>query len=143
MSQDRRERQKQKQEAQQPKPFFTWRRLGIGALLLAAFGAAWSMGRHRRSSRYDALAQCMTGKGTIMYGLSWCEHCKEQEDLFGSSFDQIRYIECGISGTRDETPECKAAGVKRFPTWQFPNGERHEGGLSLQDLASKTGCSLP
>ena len=38
---------------------------------------------------------------------------------------------------------CAQAGVKHFPTWQFPDGERREGALSLQTLSQKSGCPLP
>jgi hypothetical protein len=63
--------------------------------------------------------------------------------MFESSFQYVPYVECGVSGSREEAPLCKDAGIKHFPTWQFADGERREGTLSLQVLGSKTGCSLP
>ena len=40
-------------------------------------------------------------------------------------------------------PECKVAGVKLFPSWQFGTDPPKEGVLSLEALSDKTGCSLP
>ena len=59
-----------------------------------------------------------------MYGAYWCPHCAEQKEMFGTSFQYVPYVECGIKGSRDEAPVCAQAGVKHFPTWQFPDGER-------------------
>ena len=59
-------------------------------------------------------------------------------------FATFRIQECAIKGSPHElTPECKAVGVKLFPSWQFGNNPPKEGVLSLQELGDKTGCSLP
>jgi hypothetical protein len=65
----------------------------------------------------------------------------DQKAMFESSF-KMPYVECGVLAL-DEAPQCKDVGIKNFPTWQFADGERQEGTLSLQTLAAKTGCSLP
>ena len=120
------------------------RKLIIGILVVTAFGAAYYLGLRKRTNRLDAFAQCVGRSGTKMYGLYWCTHCAEQKELFGSSFQYVPYVECGIKGqAHGETAECTAAGVKQFPTWEFPNKERHEGLEPLDILAEKTGCSLP
>jgi len=89
----------------------------------------------------DHFAQCLTDKGTVMYGLYWCPHCEEQKKAFGASFRKVNYVECGTSDHKEE-PRCVQDHVTNFPTWQFANGERHEGELSFEDLSAKTGCSL-
>ncbi len=116
--------------------------LVIGLLIFAAFGAWAFWLRHSRSSRYDAFAQCLTAKQVKMYGLYWCTHCAEQERMFGSSFQYVTYIECGVKGSRQEAPECVQAQVKNFPTWEF-SGTRHEGVLPLRDISERSGCGLP
>jgi hypothetical protein len=114
----------------------------IGFLIFAGF-AGWAFWlRRTRASRYDAFAQCLAAKQVKMYGLYWCSHCAEQEQMFGSSFKYVPYTECGIKGSRQEAPECIQANVKNFPTWEF-SGMRHEGVLPLTALAERTGCSLP
>lgn len=113
-------------------------------LVIAAFAAVYYLGLRKRSSRLDTFAQCIGHSGSRMYGLYWCTHCAEQKEMFGDSFQYIPYTECGIKGqAHGETPECTAAGVKQFPTWEFPDRERHEGVLPLDVLAQKTGCALP
>jgi hypothetical protein len=111
-------------------------------LIVAAFAAAYLLGRRHRTHSLDAFGQCLAGKQVKMYGLYWCTHCAEQKEIFGASFEHVPYVECGIKGSQAEAPVCVQAGVTHFPMWQF-NGERHEGVLSLQALSEKSGCSLP
>jgi hypothetical protein len=47
-----------------------------------------------------------------MYGTTWCSHCNAQKELFGSSFENIEFVDCDAS-----KPACVAAGVQGFPTW--------------------------
>lgn len=142
MSEERRKRQQERQTGPAPKKSVA-RKLLAGIAIVAAFGAAYYLGQRKKTSRLDAFAQCIAGKGSKMYGLYWCTHCAEQEAMFGSSFQYIPYVECGIKGAHQEDPKCLEAGVKNFPTWQFGDGERLEGPQSLQFLSEKTGCSLP
>jgi hypothetical protein len=93
---------------------------------------------------YDSFAQCLATKHAKMYGLFWCPHCKDQKAEFGSSFQYVPYVECVTKEHPHElTPECKAAGVTLFPSWQFGADPPKEGVLSLQQLSEKSGCSLP
>jgi hypothetical protein len=112
-------------------------------LILAALAAVAYLGLRKRGHRLDTFAQCLAAKQVKMYGAYWCPHCAEQKEMFRSSFKDVPYVECGVPGSRDEAPACKDAGIKHFPTWQFADGERQEGTLSLQLLGSKTGCGLP
>jgi hypothetical protein len=120
-----------------------WRDAILGIVIVAVVAAAYFMARHRRASHLASFAQCLSAKQVKMYGAYWCPHCADQKELFGSSFEYVPYFECGIKGSRDESPACLQAGVKRFPTWQFPDGERKEGVMQLKPLSEKTGCSLP
>jgi len=120
-----------------------WRDVLLGVLIVAAVATAYFVGRHRRVSHLNAFAQCLSAKQAKMYGAFWCPHCAEQKQVFGASFQYVTYVECGIQGSRTEAPECLQDGVKRFPTWQFSDGERHEGSMQLRALSDKTGCSLP
>jgi hypothetical protein len=139
MSEERRKRQ-QKREGSGGKSSraVIW---GVIVILLASAGyALW----YRNNHRYDEFAKCIASKQARMYGLYWCPHCADQKEMFGASFRYIPYQECAIKGSPHElTPECKAAGVKLFPSWQFGNNPPKEGVLSLDALRDKTGCSLP
>jgi len=92
--------------------------------------------------KLDKFAQCLADKKVTMYGAVWCEHCKDQKDLFGDSFKHVTYVECTVNGTRKITDECKSLGIKRTPTWIFSDGDRLEGLIPLDQLAKKSGCSL-
>lgn len=85
---------------------------------------------------YDLLAQCLTDNGVVMYGTEWCPHCKDQKDIFGSSFQYINYVDCDEDG-----PICQAAKVGGYPTWVI-NGNNYPGGQSLDKLAGLAGCDL-
>jgi hypothetical protein len=112
---------------------------GILALFALAYFAGWQYKNHK----YDKFAQCLAAKHAKMYGLYWCPHCQEQKGEFGESFHYVPYVECAIKGSSEMAPECKVAGVKLFPSWQFAGEAPKEGVLSLEALSDKTGCSLP
>ena len=115
----------------------------LGAVIVMAVITAYFIGRHRRVSNLNAFAQCLSAKQIKMYGAYWCPHCADQKELFGSSFEYVAYVECGIKGSRAESPDCMQAGIKHFPMWQFSDGERKDGMMQLKALSEKSGCSLP
>jgi len=88
----------------------------------------------------DALAKCMTEKGTLMYGTFWCPKCAEQKKMFGSSFQFIDYVECDARGENEQSQLCIEKQVEKYPDWQFPDGSRTIGILSFEELAAKSGC---
>jgi hypothetical protein len=133
---------KNRGEKSQPKSFPA-RKIVTALLIVAAFAAVIYLGMRKRGSRLDAFAKCVAAKQAKMYGAYWCPHCADQKEMFEASFQYVPYVECGVSGSRDEAQVCKDAGIKHFPTWQFADGERQEGTLPLQSLGTKTGCSLP
>ena len=112
---------------------------GIVVLLAAAYFAGW----YHKNHKYDAFAQCLSTKQVKMYGLYWCPHCLEQKAMFGQAFHYVPYVECAIKGSSELAPECKVAGAKLFPSWQFGMDPPKEGILSMEALSDKTGCSLP
>jgi hypothetical protein len=147
MSQQRRKRKAQAQQRSAP-PASALRSRRLRTILVASaivvvFAGIYFFAARRGDTRLDAFAQCLSGKQVKMYGLYWCEHCAQQKEMFGASFQYVNYVECGIKGSRAEEPVCKTAGVKNFPTWEFPDGSRKEGAQALQILSEKTACKLP
>ena len=132
-----------KQEGKAPSKSSSASKIIIAVLIVAAFAAVIYLALRKRGTRLDAFAKCIASKQAKMYGAYWCPHCADQKEMFGSSFQYVPYVECGVPGSRDEGPVCKDAGIKHFPTWQFADGERQEGTLPLQSLGTKTGCGLP
>jgi len=140
MSEERRKRQEERDAGAtdgKSKKMFTY------ASVVILLAAAFLGGRYYRNHKYDSFAKCLATKQAKMYGLYWCPHCIEQKEMFGDAFHNVPYVECAVKGSNDEAPECKAAGVKLFPAWQFGTEAPREGVLSLDALSDKTGCSLP
>ena len=140
MSQERRKRQEQlkaENSEGKRKRMLTY----VGILIL--FAAAYLAGRYYKDHKYDSFAKCIASRQAKMYGLYWCPHCADQKAMFGSAFKYVPYVECAIRGSKELAPECKTAGVKLFPSWQFGMDPPKEGVLSLDALSEKTGCSLP
>ena len=119
----------------------TFRIAAVLALITCFSG--WFPASSEAANKLDVFAKCLTAKKTKMYGLFWCPHCADQKEIFGSAFQYVNYVECGVPGTRGETEECKAAGVKHFPTWEFADKTRKEAVLQLDQLSKQTGCPVP
>src|SRR5579863_5439874 len=141
MSEERRKRQLERVGATETNPKSRNRLIWVGIAVVAilAYVGFWYYSNHR----YDEFAKCLSTKQVKMYGLYWCPHCLEQKEKFGKAFQYVTYVECAIKGSRELTPECKAAGVKLFPSWQFGTNPPVEGIFPMQELSDKTGCSLP
>jgi len=141
MSEERRKKQLEREGATPSDPkkkkMFTY---GMVLVLLAI---AFIAGRYYRNHKYDSFAKCLATKQAKMYGLYWCPHCIEQKEMFGDAFHYVPYVECAIKGSSELATECKIAGVKLFPSWQFGSEPPKEGVLSLDALSDKTGCALP
>ncbi len=120
-------------------PFIRAGVLAVICLSAVSFGAA------DKPAKLDGFAHCLAEKKATMYGAFWCDHCREQKELFGDSAQYLPYVECVERGTRRVTEQCRALGIRRTPTWIFEqSGERVDGKvLSLQELSQKTGCKLP
>jgi len=139
MSEERRRNQEQRHAPSEGKT----KQVVIYGGVLILFAAAYLAGRYYKNHKYDSFAKCLASKQAKMYGLYWCPHCADQKAMFGSAFKYVPYVECAIRGSKDLAPECKIAGVKLFPSWQFGTEPPKEGVLSLDVLSEKTGCSLP
>ena len=91
----------------------------------------------------DGFAQCLADQGATFYGAFWCPRCREQKALFGRAQRFLPYVECSPASGQGMLPVCREAGVRAYPTWDFADGSRQEGVLSLSQLAAATGCELP
>src|SRR5262245_13228274 len=88
-------------------------------------------------------ARCITRKGASMYSASWCPNCRRQLEMFGDAADDLDVIECSLQGSGFRTPQCEDAEIRSYPTWEFRDGSRQSGMMSLSRLSQKTGCALP
>lgn len=121
------------------------RKILIFILALALFvGGGFFFYRKQNSGpNLDAFVQCLKDKKVIFYGAYWCPHCQNQKKLFGSSAKNLPYVECSNPAGTGQTKECDDKQIKGYPTWEFPDGSRVSGEMTLSDLSAKSGCSLP
>ena len=99
-------------------------------------------GCSKGGGEYGAFANCLTESNVKMFGAYWCPYCQSQEKMFGDSWDLINYIECSLPNRMGQTAVCSKAGIKSYPTWEFSDGTRKSGVLSLDTLSSLSGCAL-
>ena len=115
--------------------------LVVVAIIILGLGYWWWTANNQ-PGQHDVLAKCLKEKGAKFYGAFWCPHCQNQKTSFGTSARHLPYIECSTVDGNGQLPACKQANVQAYPTWEFPDGSRHEGELTMQELADKTGCPV-
>ncbi len=115
--------------------------IAVVILLLVGFSLAIFPSLSSGGGEYKEFAQCLTDNGVKMYGAFWCPHCNNQKAMFGSSWKHINYVECS-NPDRSQTPECSNAGITGYPTWEFGDGSRQSGEMTVSQLSQKSGCSI-
>ncbi len=93
-----------------------------------------------KPGQYDSLATCIKDSGATFYGAFWCPHCNNQKKIFEGSDKLLPYVECSNPSGNEQTQVCIDAGIQSYPTWEFADGTRMTGEVSLADLAAKAGC---
>jgi len=120
--------------------FRTLRGTGFALALLLALGALAPSTRANAAS--EEFGQCLTSKGAVFFGASWCPKCYEQRRMLGPAMNYVRYVECSVGGERGEVqPACDMLRIESYPTWVFADGSR-AGKQTPEKLAAKTGCKL-
>jgi DNA-directed RNA polymerase subunit RPC12/RpoP len=118
-----------------------WGIFVVIVLVIVGSVYAWNLNA-QRPGKYDDFAQCLTDSGAKEYGAYWCGNCQTQKAMFGKSFENVSYIECSLPNNGGQNQICKDAGIEAYPTWEFGDGERITGVISLERLAVITGCEL-
>ncbi len=93
--------------------------------------------------KYDQFAMCIKDSGAKFYGAFWCPHCQAQKKMFGSSAKLLPYVECSTLDGQNQLPECTVKNIESYPTWDFSDGSRLTGEVTMEKLAEKTNCTLP
>lgn len=79
-----------------------------------------------------AIAQCLSSKGAIAYGLETCTNCQNQKELFDSAFRFVNYVDCA-------SQEDSCSNLESVPAWKI-NNKIYYGSKELSDLARIAGC---
>lgn len=115
---------------------------GIGIALLI-IGLALLVVISSQPGKLDTFTQCLQEKKAVFYGAFWCSHCQNQKALFGTSEKYLPYKECSTSDGKKQIQACIDKKIATYPTWEFADGTRLSGEISLEELAKKTSCALP
>lgn len=115
----------------------------IVVLFIISLSAALWLRSSRQPGKLDAFASCLKDNGAVFYGAFWCPHCQSQKVLFGKSAKRLPYVECSTPNGRGQSAICKDKNIESYPTWEFKDGSRESGEVSLKKLAEKTNCQLP
>lgn len=121
------------------KTIYIWSAVGLAIVI----GIFFLVSANNKPGKLDEFAQCLKDKNTIFYGAFWCSHCQNQKALFGKSAKLLPYTECSTPDGRGQLAVCKEKNIAGYPTWEFTDGSRESGEISLQKLSKKTGCLLP
>tara|TARA_Y100000031_G_scaffold155939_1_gene208477 strand:+ start:1324 stop:1755 length:432 start_codon:yes stop_codon:yes gene_type:complete len=99
-------------------------------VVLIVVGIGFSFANSQKPAFLDDFAKCLTEKGAVMYGATWCKYTSAQKGMFENSMKFIDY--------RDFSEH---SDVRITPTW-FIDGNKYENVQSLDKLASVTGCVI-
>jgi thiol-disulfide isomerase/thioredoxin len=117
--------------------------IGVVTLLVLGGITFYSYRQDTAPGALDAFAACLVEKGATFYGTFWCPYCQSQKKLFGNSAKHLPYVECSTPNGKEQLPICTEKGIKGYPTWEYADGSRDGGKVTLERLAEKTGCALP
>lgn len=143
--QRRLEKRKQQHETQKPasapspKKNYIYLVIIIALAAVAFYAASNVVGA--QASKYDGFAKCLTQKGATFYGAFWCQNCKNQKAMFGSSVQYLNYVECDAAGQNQQSELCIEQGVQNYPTWKI-NNQTLTGTQQFSALASASGCAI-
>ncbi len=89
-----------------------------------------------------AFAQALAADNVKFYGAAWCPFCTQQKELFEDGGAFLPFIEV-TNPDRTLNSEGTAANIQAFPTWEFQDGTRREGLLSLDEISTLSGIAIP
>lgn len=99
-------------------------------------------GNDGQTGQLASFAQCIKDSGATFYGTFWCPHCNDQKEMFGDAASQLPYVECSTPDGRGQLPVCQEQNIQGYPTWEFADGSRETGALTLEQLSERTACPV-
>lgn len=117
--------------------------IGAVTLVIIVGGAMFLSAKNNAPGELDDFAVCLKDNGVVFYGAYWCPHCQNQKKLFGNSAKLLPYVECSTPDGKGQLPVCQEKEIEGYPTWEFADGSRESGEVSLEKLAEKSSCALP
>lgn len=116
--------------------------LVLAIIVLAGLGVFTSKEKQGIDEELVAFAECLDEQGATFFGAWWCPHCQNQHRLFGRKGSKsLPYTECS-NPDKSQNDTCNEAEIESYPTWEFADGSRTTGELSIQALSEKTQCPI-
>lgn len=119
----------------------------LAIILITWFGLSNPLSKSQTDTNPEAQAvtQWLTDSGVKLYGAFWCPACNAQKELFGTSAKDLPYVECSTPNRSGQLAVCEAdqADILRYPTWEFADGTRYEGVLTIDELKERSGYQEP
>lgn len=115
----------------------------ILALVIAGILIANSPKVKAKREAYVSFASCINDSGTTYYGAFWCPNCQKQKAMFKQGGNFLPYTECSTPDGKGTLQVCIDAEIKKYPTWNFPDGTRVEGVQTFENLSKGTSCPVP
>ncbi len=111
-----------------------------------AEGEAVSLAGHQAEAEpaadLVAFAKALSAAGVKFFGADWCPICNQQKALFEDGARFLPFIEV-TNPDRTLNEVGIANGISTFPTWEFPDGSRATGLLSLNEISQRSGVLIP
>lgn len=89
-----------------------------------------------------AFAKALSAAEVIYFGAAWCPACTQQKQLFADGGQFLPFVEV-TKADRTLNEIGVQENIQTFPTWEFPDGTRATGVLSLQELSQRSGVPIP
>lgn len=89
-----------------------------------------------------AFAKALDAADVTFFGAVWCPACTEQKKLFGDGAQYLPFIDV-TNADRTLNALGQAENITTFPTWEFPDGTRATGALTLQEISTRSGVAIP
>lgn len=104
--------------------------------LIIIFASTTVYSNSKKPGSYDDFAKCLTEKGAIMYGNTFCTYTAKQLNFFGKSEKYLKYVKCA-----NNQELCDNKGIETTPTWEI-DGEMYPQVQTFEQLSKITGCKF-
>ena len=112
------------------------------SLTLTGEGEAELSGEGEPANDLVAFAKALADAGVRFFGAAWCPFCNDQKALFQDGYKHLPFIEV-TNPDRTQNQIAIDEGITQYPTWDFGNGDRVTGVMTLAALEAKMKTIIP
>ncbi len=109
---------------------------------LTAEGEGDLAGEGEAANDLVAFAKSLSDAGVRFFGAAWCSFCNEQKALFQDGAKHLPFIEV-TNPDRTSNQIGIDENITQYPTWDFGNGDRVQGVMTLAALEAKMKTIIP